>query len=167
MTRHLGLKLALAVLLSGAAVASADAAQILKGGGIITNRTPNSGNCDAAWDIGDAFIIEYRPNFGGPANETMTIFTAEVVLLITNTDAANKKLVGAGTQNVTGFGFGKSLGTLASGPIPANAITVVPPGNITTSTQFVGLIATNIPNFGIPGCSVSFSAGLAKYIAPF
>jgi hypothetical protein len=76
MTRYLGLKLVLAVLMSGAAIASADAAtSILKGGGIITAHGPSVA-CDAAFDVGDAFVIEYRPNFGGATAETMTIFTA-------------------------------------------------------------------------------------------
>jgi hypothetical protein len=170
MTRHIGLKLALAVLMSGAVVASADAAtSILKGGGIITGHGPSAA-CTAAFDVGAAFVIEYRPNFslvpGVGAAETMTIFTAQMAFLITSTDAANKHLLGAGTQNVSAFGFGKGLPALASGPIPASAIVALPSPVITPSTTFLGLIETNIPNFGVAGCTVSFSAGLAKFIAP-
>ena len=164
MTRYLGLKLVLAVLMSGAAIASADAAtQILKGGGIITAHGPSVA-CDAAFDVGDAFVIEYRPNFGGTTAETMTIFTAQMAFLITSTDA-NKKLLGAGTESVASFAFGKGQPLLA-GATTAGTYTALPSANITTATQFVGLIATNVPNFGVAGCTVSFSAGLAKFIAP-
>ena len=170
MTRNFGLKLALAALMSGALFASADAASsILKGGGIITAHGPSVA-CNAAFDVGDAFVIEYRPNFSlvpslGAA-ETMTIFTAQMAFLITSTDVANKKLLGAGTQNVSAFAFGKAQPTLASGFSPASAIVALPSAVITPATNFVGLIATNIPNFGVAGCNVSFSAGLAKFIAP-
>ncbi len=165
MKHHFGPKLALAGLMAGAYAASADATtSIMKGGGIITNRSPASGACDAAFDIGDAFVIEYRPNFGGTTAETMTIFTAQMAFLVTSTDA-NKKLVGAGTESVASFAFGKGQ-PLQSGTTTAGTYQVLPPGNITTSTKFVGLIATNVPNFGVLGCTVSFSAGLARYFAP-
>jgi hypothetical protein len=164
MTRYLGLKLALAVLMSGAAIASADAAtSILKGGGIITAHGPSVA-CDAAFDVGDAFVIEYRPNFGGTTAEAMTIFTAQMAFLITSTDA-NKKLLGAGSESVASFAFGKGQ-PLLGGVTTAGTYTALPSPNITPATTFVGLIANNVPNFGVAACTVSFSAGLAKFIAP-
>jgi hypothetical protein len=164
MTRYLGLKLVLAVLMSAAVVASADAAtSILKGGGIITAHGPSVA-CDAAFDVGDAFVIEYRPNFSlvpsVGAAETMTIFTAQMAFLVTSTDVANKKLLGAGTESVASFAFGKGQ-PLQNGATTAGTYQALPSPTITPATQFVGLIATNVPNFGVLG-----SAGLAKFIAP-
>lgn len=165
MTRHFGLKIALAVFMVGAYAASAGATtSIMKGGGIITAHGPSVA-CDAAFDVGDAFVIEYRPNFGGATAETMTIFTAQMAFLITSTDVANKKLLGAGTESVASFAFGKGQ-PLQNGAVAANTYTALPSANITPTTPFLGLIATNVPNFGVAGCTVSFSAGLAKYLAP-
>lgn len=163
MARHLAMKIALAGLMSGAAVASADAATIFKGGGIITAR---SVACGTVYAVGNGFVMEYRPNFStNPlvgAAETMTITTGDTALLLTSTDPITK-LIGPGTASVDSYAFGKGMPALNS------AITGIgsTPTNIAASTRFAGLIGVNLTNFGIAGCTVSFAAGVAKIVSPF
>ena len=158
-----GSTLVLAILTFGASAASANAATIVKGGGIITAR---SAACGVTYAVGDGFVMEYRPNFStnplAGAAETVTITSGDTTLLLTSTDLVTK-LVGPGTATIVSSAYGKGMPTLAS-TITAIAST---PLSITTATPLAGLIGVNITNFGIAGCTVSFTAGVAKITSPF
>jgi len=163
MARHFRMKLALAVLMSGAFTAAADAATLFKGGAAVLTRSPATGACAATYSPGQILLMEYLPNFATPAAaETMLIVGTDSALLLTSTDVLSKKLLGPGTASVQSFAFGAAKPTL-NNVVTVMTSTPTAIGSGTTSLTIAGSVAS----FGIAGCIITFAGALAKVPGSF
>ncbi|MCB1378198.1 MAG: hypothetical protein KDK89_07520 [Alphaproteobacteria bacterium] len=139
------------VICAGAGMAQA--ASLWRGVAVVTNRTATSA-CMAEYDIGESYIVEYRPNLGSSVSETMVVLGEHGAYLISSLPADADKTLRSGGVSISGAAYARAFQTnVASQPLN------ITPATITSSTINIGIGGT-LKNAGIAGCNVTFKASL-------
>ena len=133
--------------------AAAEASTLWRGIAVVTARTATAA-CIAEYDVGESFIVEYRPNLGANVSETLVAMGEHGAFLISSLNTDADKTLRSGGVSIAGAAY--AVGYQAV--VPSQSLAIAP-ASITAATPTISISGT-VKNLGITGCNVTARASL-------